>query len=89
MAAGLFHKSDQANQAIIEPGQQQVVNDCQNVALSWLASQLGPEKANTVLRNLISCKVNRGGHFSSSSKMLVFALAVRVRNQALLNMQLL
>ncbi|CAK9209318.1 unnamed protein product [Sphagnum jensenii] len=59
MAVGLLHKSDQANQAIIEPGQQQVVNDCQNVALAWLASQLGPEKANMVLRNLISCKVNR------------------------------
>lgn len=70
MAGGLLHKSDQANQAIIEPGQQQVVNDCQNVALSWLTSRLGPEKANSMLRNLISCKVNTGACLSSSSSKM-------------------
>ncbi|MCO5596703.1 hypothetical protein L7F22_050771 [Adiantum nelumboides] len=37
-----------------------VVDDCEAVVLSWLASQLGPESANSVFRNLYSCKVNKG-----------------------------
>lgn len=37
-----------------------MVTDCQNVALAWLASKLGPDAANGVLRNLISCRVNKG-----------------------------
>jgi hypothetical protein len=57
MAGSLVNGSGQVNQTLT-PGQQQVVNDCQNVALSWLTSRLGPEKANSMLRNLISCKVN-------------------------------
>ncbi|KAH7282614.1 hypothetical protein KP509_35G040100 [Ceratopteris richardii] len=38
----------------------QAVNDCEGLVLSWLARQLGPESANSVFRNLYSCKVNRG-----------------------------
>ena len=41
-------------------GEQQVVVDCQNMVLAWLASKLGPKAANNMLRNLISCRVNKG-----------------------------
>ncbi|KAH7298163.1 hypothetical protein KP509_25G029900 [Ceratopteris richardii] len=41
-------------------GNQQVVNDCEALVFSWLARQLGPESANSVFRNLYSCKVNKG-----------------------------
>jgi hypothetical protein len=69
MAGSLVNGSGQVNQTLT-PGQQQVVNDCKNVALSWLTSRLSPEKANMMLRNLISCKVNTGACISScSSKM--------------------
>ena len=40
--------------------EQKVVDDCQGVVHSWLASQLGAEAANSVFRNLYSCKVNKG-----------------------------
>jgi hypothetical protein len=43
---------------------QKVVDDCQGVVQSWLASQLGPEAANSAFRNLYSCKVNKGESFS-------------------------
>eukprot|EP00250_Pteridium_aquilinum_P011940 c20403_g1_i1 orf=320-1669(+) len=48
-----------SNGSSAEDGSQQVVDDCEGVVLSWLASQLGPESANSVFRNLYSCKVNK------------------------------
>lgn len=39
--------------------QQQVADDCQGVVLAWLASQLGPEAANSAFRNFFSCEVNK------------------------------
>lgn len=48
-----------SNGSSAEHKNQQVVADCEAVVLSWLASQLGPESANSVFRNLYSCKVNK------------------------------
>lgn len=47
------------NGSLADHKNQQVVDDCEAVVLSWLASQLGPESANSVFRNLYSCKVNK------------------------------
>ncbi|XP_015885729.3 uncharacterized GPI-anchored protein At1g61900 isoform X1 [Ziziphus jujuba] len=35
------------------------VNDCRNIVLRWLASQLGPSNAKEVLRGLSNCNVNK------------------------------
>ncbi|EXB53808.1 hypothetical protein L484_006297 [Morus notabilis] len=35
------------------------VNDCKNIVLRWLASQLSPAHAKEVLRGLSNCKVNK------------------------------
>lgn len=49
-----------------ESGEQQVMVDCKNMVLAWLASKLGPKAANTMLRNLISCRVNKGTDYDTS-----------------------
>lgn len=65
------------------PGALQVVIDCQNLALAWLASKLGSNDANTVLRNLISCQVNKGKNailprqFCTVGSLFKPAMAVR------------
>ncbi|KAG0628249.1 hypothetical protein M758_1G012800 [Ceratodon purpureus] len=59
MAETLVDSSGRLNGSKVQPGEQQVVVDCQNMVLTWLASQLGPKAANNMLRNLISCRVNR------------------------------
>nr|XP_024391865.1 uncharacterized GPI-anchored protein At1g61900-like isoform X5 [Physcomitrium patens] len=60
MAGQLVGDPGQLNGSAVPPGEQQVVVDCKNMVLAWLASKLGPDAANTMLRNLISCRVNKG-----------------------------
>lgn len=36
------------------------IDDCKNIVLRWLASNLDPSSANKVLRGLSNCKVNKG-----------------------------
>ncbi|KAL2602936.1 hypothetical protein R1flu_013178 [Riccia fluitans] len=38
---------------------QETVDECESLALSWLASKLTNEKANSVLRTVMSCSVNK------------------------------
>uniref|UniRef100_A0A7I4AG73 SPARK domain-containing protein n=1 Tax=Physcomitrium patens TaxID=3218 RepID=A0A7I4AG73_PHYPA len=59
MAGQLVGDPGQLNGSAVPPGEQQVVVDCKNMVLAWLASKLGPDAANTMLRNLISCRVNK------------------------------
>ncbi|KAJ7236559.1 hypothetical protein O6H91_Y446800 [Diphasiastrum complanatum] len=47
-----------AHSEMIEASRSQVLDDCMDVVLAWLAGQLSPTSANTALRNLLSCKVN-------------------------------
>lgn len=39
--------------------QQQIIDDCETVVLAWISSQIGTASANTLLRNLFSCRVNK------------------------------
>jgi hypothetical protein len=59
MAGELVDSSGNFNGSIVPPGEQQVVVDCKTMVLAWLASELGPTAANNMLRNLISCRVNK------------------------------
>lgn len=36
------------------------IDDCKNIVLQWLASKLDPSSANSVLRGLSNCNVNKG-----------------------------
>jgi hypothetical protein len=36
------------------------IDDCKNIVLRWLASELDPSSANSVLRRLSNCNVNKG-----------------------------
>lgn len=43
----------------VVPEQSTRIDDCKNIVLRWLASNLDPSSANKVLRGLSNCKVNK------------------------------
>ncbi|KAM6572664.1 hypothetical protein CsatA_016744 [Cannabis sativa] len=47
------------SEAAISTAQLSQIDDCKNIVLRWLASKLDPPSANTVLRGLTNCKINK------------------------------
>ncbi|PON83842.1 hypothetical protein TorRG33x02_203930 [Trema orientale] len=45
--------------AAVSPEHLTRIDDCRNIVLRWLASKLDPPSANSVLRGLANCKINK------------------------------
>ncbi|KAK2980695.1 hypothetical protein RJ640_011315, partial [Escallonia rubra] len=47
------------SEALVLPEHSSMISDCKNIILRWLASKVEPSSANTVLRGLSSCNMNK------------------------------
>lgn len=60
------------------------VEDCKNIVLQWLASKLDPPSANSVLRGLSNCKINKGEHeLKTKRKMKITCTSLRSTKECL------
>nr|PNR34019.1 hypothetical protein PHYPA_023835 [Physcomitrium patens] len=72
MAGQLMDDTDQLNGSAVPRV------DCKNMVLAWLASKLGPDAANTMLRNLINYRINKGSSFQHAIGSRIFFCAIHL-----------